>query len=164
MSRRNRAKPRLIEPDPVYGSVIIAELVNSVMKNGKKLIAQKIVYEAIDIMDQKLKNGQFAIQNNETAVDAVEVAVTRVMPILEVKPRRVGGANFQVPVEIRKKRSLTLAIRWIVTHSRKKSRGMSIALAGELIDSYNNTGVSIKKREDTHKMAEANKAFAHYKW
>ncbi len=154
--RRRRAEVRVVPPDPVYGEVLVTKMVNKIMWNGKKSIAQKIVYGAIDILAQK------------TGKDGIEVfkqAVENVKPIVEVRPRRIGGATYQVPVEVQEPRKTTLAIRWIVDVARsKKGKPMQEKLAEELLNAYNNTGAAIKKREDVHKMAEANRAFAHFRW
>lgn len=156
MPRRGNVPKRDVLPDPIYGSKVVTKLVNQIMLDGKKGIAQGIVYDAFNKMQEK------------TGQDAMEVfnqAMANVMPVLEVKARRVGGSNYQVPVEIRPERRQTLAIRWIVLNARKRSeREMSDKLANELLDAMNNTGGSVKKKEDTHRMAEANKAFAHYRW
>lgn len=156
MPRRGNVPKRDVLPDPVYGSKVVTKLINQIMQDGKKATAQTIVYDAFDIMKDKLKMEPIEIFNQ---------AMSNVMPVLEVKARRVGGANYQVPIEIRPERRQTLAIRWIVINTRKRSeRGMSRKLAAELMDAYNNTGGSVKKKEDTHRMAEANKAFAHFRW
>ena len=156
MPRRGNVPKRDVLPDPIYNSKVVTKLVNQIMLDGKKGIAQSIVYEAFNKMQEK------------TGQDAMEVfnqAMANVMPVLEVKARRVGGSNYQVPIEIRPERRQTLAIRWIVLNARKRSeREMSDKLANELMDAMNNTGGSVKKKEDTHRMAEANKAFAHYRW
>ena len=156
MPRRGNVPKRDVLPDPIYGSNVVTKLVNQIMLDGKKGIAQGIVYDAFNKMQQK------------TGQDAMEVfnqALANVMPVLEVKARRVGGSNYQVPIEIRPERRQTLAIRWIVLNARKRSeREMSDKLANELLDAMNNTGGSVKKKDDTHRMAEANKAFAHYRW
>ncbi len=156
MPRRGNVPKRDVLPDPIYGSKVVTKLVNQIMLDGKKGIAQGIVYDAFNKMQEK------------TGQDAMEVfnqAMANVMPVLEVKARRVGGSNYQVPIEIRPERRQTLAIRWIVINARKRSeREMSDRLANELLDAMNNTGGSVKKKEDTHRMAEANKAFAHYRW
>ena len=139
-----------------YGSKVVAKLINQIMLDGNKATAQKIVYDAFDMMKEKLGKEPMEIFNQ---------AMANVMPVLEVKARRVGGANYQVPIEIRPERRQTLAIRWIVINTRKRSeREMSKKLAAELMDAFNNTGGSVKKKEDTHRMAEANKAFAHFRW
>ncbi len=156
MPRRGSVPKRDVLPDPIYGSKVVTKLVNQIMVDGKKGIAQSIVYEAFDKM--KAKSGQ-------DAMDVFNQAMANVMPMLEVKARRVGGSNYQVPIEIRPERRQTLAIRWIVINARKRSeRDMSDKLANELLDAMNNTGGSVKKKEDTHRMAEANKAFAHFRW
>ena len=156
MPRRGNVPKRDVLPDPIYGSKVVTKLVNQIMLDGKKGIAQGIVYDAFNKMQEK------------TGQDAMEVfnqAMANVMPVLEVKARRVGGSNYQVPIEIRPERRQTLAIRWIVINARKRSeREMADKLANELLDAMNNTGGSVKKKEDTHRMAEANKAFAHYRW
>ena len=156
MPRKGNVPKREVLPDPVYGSIVVAKLINSIMLDGKKGTAQAIVYDAFTAMSEKL------------GVDAMEIfnqAMANVMPVLEVKARRVGGSNYQVPIEIRPERRQTLAIRWIVASARKRSdRDMSNKLASELMDAYNNAGGAVKKKEDTHRMAEANKAFAHYRW
>ena len=157
MPRRNSAVKKPVLPDPIFGSKTVTKLVNKVMESGKKGLAQRIVYGAFDIIKEK------------TGLEGVEVfnqALENVKPVLETKGRRVGGAMYQVPIEIRPERRETLAIRWIVTFSRKRTgeRGMEAKLAGEIMDAYNNTGASIKKRDELHRMAEANKAFSHYKF
>ncbi len=156
MPRRGGVPKRDVLPDPIYGSKVVTKLVNQVMLDGKKGTAQTIVYDAFTMMNEKL------------GIDALEIfnqALANVMPVVEVKARRVGGSNYQVPIEIRPERRQTLAIRWIVINARKRNdREMSVRLANELIDAYNNTGGAVKKKEDTHRMAEANKAFAHFRW
>ena len=157
MPRRNSAVKKDVLPDPIYNSKVVTKLVNQVMLSGKKGLAQRIVYGAFDIIKEK------------TDLDPLEVftqALENVKPVLETKSRRVGGATYQVPMEIRPDRRQTLAIRWLVTFARKRSgeRGMDAKLAGEIMDAYNNTGASIKRRDEMHRMAEANKAFAHFKW
>jgi small subunit ribosomal protein S7 len=157
MSRRRRAVKRETDPDPVYGSRILAKFINKVMMDGKKSTARRIVYEAVEKFSKRIKT--------ENPLEAFERALENAMPALEVKSRRIGGATYQVPVEIPQNRRLSMAMRWIITFSRAKpGRSMEEALAGELADCFNNQGTTIKKKEDTHKMAEANKAFAHYKW
>ncbi len=157
MSRRRRAVKREIEPDPVYGSRLVAKFVNKVMMSGKKSTARKVVYNAIEKFTKKIKV--------ENPLEAFERAIENAQPSLEVKSRRIGGATYQVPVEISPARRLAMAMRWIIIYSRAKpGRSMEDALAGELADCFNNQGSTIKKKEDTHKMAEANRAFAHYKW
>lgn len=156
MPRKGRAPKREILPDPIYNNKVVAKLVNSVMKDGKKGLAQKICYGAFDIIAEK---------TGKDALEVFETAMNNVMPLLEVKARRIGGSNYQVPIEVRPVRRQTLGIRWMLIAARKRSeRTMQERLANELIDASNNTGAAVKKREDTHKMAEANKAFAHYRY
>ena len=156
MPRRGNVPKREILPDPIYNSVLVTKLVNSIMLDGKKGVAQKVVYGAFDIIQEK------------TEKDALEVfrdALENIIPPLECKTRRVGGANYQVPMEVRPVRRQTLGLRWLTNYSRARSeRTMKERLAGEIMDAYNNAGNAVKKREDTHKMAEANKAFAHFRW
>jgi len=157
MARRNSAEKREVLPDPIYKSKVVTKLVNQVMQSGKKGLAQRIVYGAFNTIKEKMD------------LDALEVfttALENIKPVLETKSRRVGGATYQVPMEIRPERRQTLAIRWLVSFARKRSgeRGMDAKLAGEIMDAYNNTGASIKRRDEMHRMAEANKAFAHFKW
>ena len=140
----------------MYNSVLVTKLVNSIMLDGKKGVAQKVVYGAFDIIKEKTGN---------EPLDVFTQAMENIMPVLETKTRRVGGANYQVPMEVRPARRQTLALRWLTAYSRSRSeRTMAERLAGELMDAANNTGAAVKKREDTHKMAEANKAFAHFRW
>jgi len=156
MPRKGPVKKREIVPDPVYGNRLLTRLMNRVLTCGKKSVAEKIVYGALEIVEEKTKR---------KGIDIFEEALRNVMPVIETKPRRVGGATYQVPVEVRSDRRVSLAIRWIVTNSRKRSgHTMMERLAGELLDASNNTGASVKKKEDGHKMADANKAFAHYRW
>jgi small subunit ribosomal protein S7 len=156
MPRKGPVPKREVLPDPLYNSTLVTKFVNGVMWDGKKGIAQRIVYGAFDIIKEK---------TGKDPIEVFEQAIQNVMPILEVKSRRVGGANYQVPVEVAPARRQTLAIRWIIGYARKRGeKRMEERLAAELLDAANNTGASIKKREDTHKMAEANKAFAHYRW
>ena len=156
MSRRNAAQKRDVLPDPVYNSKVVTKLVNQIMLDGKRSIAQTICYDAFNIMAEKLGTDAMTIFNQ---------AMENVKPVLEVKARRVGGSTYQVPMEIRAARRQTLAIRWIVDAARKRSdRTMAAKLAGELMDAYNSTGNAFKKKEDVHRMAEANKAFAHYRY
>ena len=156
MPRRGNVPKREILPDPMYNSVLVTKLVNSIMLDGKKGVAQKVVYGAFDIIAEK------------TGKDALEVftaALENIMPTLEVKARRIGGATYQVPIEVRPNRRQTLGLRWLTQYSRARSeKTMKERLAGEIIDAANNLGSSVKKREDTHKMAESNKAFAHFRW
>ncbi len=157
MSRRRRAVKRQTAPDPIYSSVILAKFINKVMMGGKKSTARKIVYTALEQFAAKIKT--------ETPLQAFEQALENAKPSLEVKTRRIGGANYQVPVEIPGDRRAAMAMQWIITHSRSKpGRAMADALSSELADCYNNQGTTIKKKDDTHRMAEANKAFASYKW
>ena len=156
MPRRGNVAKRDVLPDPVYNDKVVTKLINQVMLDGKKGIAQGIVYEAFTTASQKVGS-----EPKEMFVQALN----NIMPMVEVKARRVGGANYQVPIEIRAERRQTLAIRWLVAAARKRSeREMSSRLAGELVDAFNNTGSAVKKKEDTHRMAEANKAFAHYRF
>ena len=156
MPRRNGVPKRDVLPDPVYGSKVITKLVNQIMLDGKNGTAQAIVYDAFDIVKEKL---------NLEPLDVFNQALENVKPLLEVKARRVGGSTYQVPMEIRPDRRQTLAIRWLVMFSRKRSeKTMKEKLAGELMDAYNNAGASVKRKEEMHRMAEANKAFAHYRW
>ena len=157
MPRRNSAVKKDVLPDPIYGNKVVTKLTNQVMLSGKKGLAQRIVYGSFDIIKEKM---------GAEPLDIALAAIENVKPMLETKGRRVGGATYQVPMEIRPERRQTLAIRWIVNNARKRSgeRNMDEKLAGELMDAYNNTGASIKKRDEMHRMAEANKAFAHYKW
>ena len=156
MPRKGPAKKRELQPDPVYGSKLLARFTNRLLLDGKKSIAEKIVYESLRIIEEK---------TNKNGLDVFEQAIRNVMPVLEVRPRRVGGATYQVPIEVRSDRRTSLAIRWMVTYARKRSgRTMVDRLVGELMDAANNTGASVKKKEESHKMAEANRAFAHYRW
>ena len=157
MSRRNRAVKRDVLPDPMYNSTVVTKLVNQVMLDGKKGIAFGIVYSAFDIIKEKMNAEPMTIFNQ---------ALENIKPVLETKSRRVGGATYQVPMEIRPDRRQTLAIRWLVMFARKRSgeKDMDQKLAAEILDAYNNAGGAIKKKEEMHRMAEANKAFAHFKW
>jgi small subunit ribosomal protein S7 len=156
MPRRGPVPPREILPDPVYGDKLVAKLINKVMKDGKKSKAEKIVYGAFEIIKEKL---------GEDPLKVFHKAVENVKPIMEVRPRRVGGATYQVPMEVNERRQIHLALKWIVEAARARSeRGMVNKLANELIDAYNERGGAFKKKEDVHRMAEANKAFAHYRW
>ena len=156
MPRRGNVPKREILPDPVYNSVLVTKLINSIMLDGKKGVAQKVVYGAFDIIKEKTGN---------EPLDVFTQAMENIMPVLETKTRRVGGANYQVPMEVRPARRQTLGLRWLTAYSRARGeRTMAERLAGELMDAANNTGAAVKKREDTHKMAEANKAFAHFRW
>ncbi|MCI8405838.1 MAG: 30S ribosomal protein S7 [Oscillospiraceae bacterium] len=154
--RRGNVAKRDVLPDPLYKSKQVTRLINSIMLDGKKGVAQKIVYGAFEIVAEK---------SGKDALEVFEQAMENVMPVLEVKARRVGGATYQVPVEVRPERRQTLGLRWLTSYSRSRGeRTMRERLAGELLDASNGTGGACKKREDTHKMAEANKAFAHYRW
>jgi ribosomal protein S7, bacterial/organelle len=154
--RKRRAVKRDVLADPIYNSKLVTRLINNVMYDGKKGVAQKIVYGAFDIVQEK---------TGRDPLEVFEEAMENVMPVLETKTRRVGGANYQVPMEVRAERRQTLGLRWISTYSRARSeKTMKERLAGEIMDAVNGAGGAFKKREDTHKMAEANKAFAHYRW
>ena len=156
MPRRGSIAKRDVLPDPLYNSKLVTRLINNIMYDGKKGVAQKIVYGAFEIVQDK---------TGKDPLEVFEQAMENIMPVLEVKARRVGGANYQVPIEIRPERRQTLAIRWLVINTRKRSeREMANRLAAELMDAYNNTGGTVKKKEDTHRMAEANKAFAHFRF
>ena len=157
MSRRRTIEKRPIDPDPRFNSVLVAKFTNGLMERGKKSLAQRILYDAMDVVQDKVKD--------DDPLTIFEGAMENVRPRVEVKSRRVGGATYQVPVEVRPERRNALAIRWIISFSKGRSgQTMSDKLAAELLDAYNNRGASIKKKDDTHKMAEANKAFAHYRW
>jgi len=157
MSRRRRSFKRRSVPDPIYQSVTLSKFINKVMYGGKKSVARRIVYRALDQFAQKIKT--------DNPLELFEKALENAKPSLEVKTRRIGGANYQVPVEIPGDRRTAMAMQWIIANSRSKpGRNMEEALANELMDCYNNQGATIKKKDDTHRMAEANKAFAHYKW
>lgn len=154
--RKRRAIKRDVLPDPIYNSKVVTKLVNQIMQDGKKGTAQRILYEAFDIIKEKTGKDPIEVYNN---------ALENIKPALEVKTRRVGGSNYQVPIEVSDDRAQTLALRWLVNYSKlRNGRGMAEKLAFEIIDAANETGGAVKKREDTHKMAEANKAFAHYRW
>ena len=156
MPRRGRIAKRDVLPDPMYNSKLVTRLINNIMLDGKKGVAQKIVYGAFEIVNEK---------TGKDALEAFNEALENIMPVLEVKSRRVGGATYQVPMEVRPERRQTLGLRWITAYSRNRSeKTMKERLAGEIMDALNNTGGACKKREDTHKMAEANKAFAHFRW
>ena len=156
MPRRGNVAKRDVLPDPMYNSKLVTRLINNIMYDGKKGVAQKIVYEAFEIVEEKTGNN---------ALEGFEQAMENVMPSLEVKARRVGGANYQVPIEVRPERRQTLGLRWMASYSRLRSeKTMKERLAGEILDALNGAGGAAKKRDDTHKMAEANKAFAHYRW
>ena len=156
MPRKGKTPERKVLPDPVYGSVNVAKLINSIMLDGKKGVAQSIVYEAFDIV--KAETG-------EDPLEVFDKAMNNIMPVMEVKARRVGGANYQVPMEVREARRKTLGLRWLTQYTRARGeKTMAQRLAKEIIDASNETGASVKKKEDTHRMAEANKAFAHYRF
>ena len=156
MPRKGPVPKRDVLPDPVYHSKTVTKFINKVMLSGKKSVAQRVVYDAFDTIREK---------TGQDPLEVFETALRNVMPVLEVKARRVGGANYQVPVEVRPDRRMTLGIRWLVSYARLRGeKTMDASLSAELMDAANNTGAAIKKKEDTHKMAEANKAFAHYRW
>ena len=156
MPRRSGVPKRDVLPDPVYNSKVVTKVVNQIMLDGKKGLAQEIVYGAFDIIKEK---------TGQEPIEVFNQAINNIIPVLEVKTRRVGGSNYQVPMEIRPERRQTLAIRWLVSYARARSeRDMCQRLAGELMDAYNSTGGAFKKKEDVHRMAEANRAFAHYRW
>jgi len=154
--RRGFIAKREVLPDPLYASTVVTRLINNIMLDGKKGVAQKIVYGAFEIVKEK---------TDKDPLEVFKLAMDNIMPVLEVKARRVGGATYQVPMEVRPERKQTLGLRWLTLYSRQRSeKTMKERLAAEIIDAMNNTGASVKKREDTHKMAEANRAFAHYRW
>lgn len=156
MSRRRAAESRSILPDPKYGDQVLAKFINMIMRSGKKSVAEKIVYGALNEIQEKKK---------VDALDVFNKALENVRPIVEVRSRRVGGATYQIPIEVRTDRSQTLAMRWLVDSAKKRGeKNMGLRLAGELLDAADNRGAAMKKKEDTHKMAEANKAFSHYRW
>jgi small subunit ribosomal protein S7 len=156
MPRRRVVTNREILPDPIYNSKVVSKFINAIMQHGKKSVAAKLCYDAFDVIKSKTGNDPLKVFKS---------ALENVKPVVEVKSRRVGGATYQVPVDIRPQRKMALAFRWIIGYAQARGeRKMSEKLAGELLDAANNTGSSIKKKEDTHKMAEANKAFAHYRW
>ena len=157
MSRRRRAEKREVLPDPKFGDLVVTKFMNSIMYEGKKAVAETIVYGAMDILGAKRKEAE--------PLETFHAALDNVAPSVEVRSRRVGGATYQVPVEVRPERRRALAIRWLVTAARNRGENtMTEKLAGELLDAANNRGAAVKKREDTHKMAEANRAFSHYRW
>lgn len=156
MSRRHRAEKREVNPDPKFNDLIVSKFMNSIMKQGKKSVAERIVYGALDKMQTKARSNP---------VQLFHQALENVMPAVEVRSRRVGGATYQVPVEVRNERRQALAIRWLITAARSRNENtMEERLSAELLDAANNRGTAVKKREDTHKMAEANRAFSHYRW
>ncbi len=154
--RKRKAEKRDVLPDSIYHSKLVTKLINQIMLDGKKGTAQKILYEAFEIVEQK---------TNRPAMEVFQEALENITPALEVKSRRVGGSNYQVPIEVSDERGQALALRWLINYAKNRSgKGMATKLANEIIDAANGTGGAVKKREDTHKMAEANKAFAHYRW
>ncbi len=154
--RKRRAEKRFIKPDPKYNDVLVAKFINYIMWDGKKSITRKVVYDSFDLIEKKTK---------QNPLDVMKKAVSNVQPLVEVRSRRVGGATYQVPMEVRPERRIALAFRWIRTYSRdRKDKSMAAKLAAELIAASNGEGSSVKKKEDTHRMAEANKAFAHFRW
>ena len=156
MPRRGHISKRDVLPDPLYNDKIVTKLINNVMYDGKKSVGQRIVYGAFEILREK---------TGKDPLEVFETAMNNIMPVLEVKARRIGGATYQVPIEVRPDRRQALGMRWLIDYARKRGeKTMKERLAGELLDAANTTGSSVKKREDTHKMAEANKAFAHYRW
>ena len=156
MPRKGSVPKREILPDPMYGNAVVTKLINNIMLDGKKGVAQRIVYDAFSMIEKQM---------DKDPVEVFEKAMNNIMPVLEVKARRVGGANYQVPVEVRTDRRQTLGLRWLVKYTRGRGeKYMYERLAKEIMDAYNETGASVKKKEDTHKMAEANRAFAHYRW
>ena len=156
MPRRGQISKRDVLPDPMYNSKLVTKLINNIMYDGKRGVAQKIVYDAFKIVEEK---------SGKNALEAFQEALNNVMPVLEVKARRIGGSTYQVPMEVREDRRQTLGLRWIRTYSRNRSeRTMAEKLAGEIVDAINSTGGAFKKKEETHRMAEANRAFAHYRW
>ena len=156
MPRKGSVPKRDVLPDPIHNSKLVTKLINKIMLDGKRGTAQRILYSAFDIVQER---------SGRDAIEVFEEAINNIMPVLEVKARRVGGSNYQVPVEVRPERRTTLGFRWLVNYSRRRGETtMEERLANEILDAANNTGGAVKKREDTHKMAEANKAFAHYRW
>ncbi len=156
MSRKGRVAKRDVLPDPVYNSKTISKLINNIMLDGKKGVAQNILYDAFNKVEEK---------TGKPAMEVFDQAINNIMPVLELKVRRIGGANYQVPVEVSSERRMTLGLRWLVNYSRlRNEKTMVDRLANEIVDASNGTGASVKKKEDTHKMAEANKAFAHFRW
>ncbi|OCL27843.1 30S ribosomal protein S7 [Orenia metallireducens] len=157
MMRKNRAQVREITPDPIYNSKLVSRFINSIMIDGKKSLAEKIFYDAMTTVQEKVEE--------DDAMEILKTALNNVMPVLEIKSKRVGGANYQVPVEVSNRRRVTLGLRWIVDAARKRSeRTMVERFANEIVDAYNEQGGAFKKKEEVHRMAEANKAFAHYRW
>ncbi|MBQ3308885.1 MAG: 30S ribosomal protein S7 [Aeriscardovia sp.] len=156
MSRKGPAKKHIVQPDPLYGSTVVAQLINKILLDGKKSVAEKIVYSALDMVKAK---------TDQEPVAVLKRALDNIRPTLEVRSRRVGGATYQVPVEVRPARANTLSLRWLTDYSRlRREKTMAERLANEILDASNGLGAAVKRREDTHKMAEANRAFAHYRW
>ena len=156
MARRNRASKRYVEPDVKFNSQLVASFINKLMVNGKKTLAASIFYDALDISEKRTK---------KPGIDTFEQAIKNATPLIEVRPRRVGGATYQIPLEVRPERRRSLAIRWLVSSARARTgKSMAEKLAAEFMDAANNQGATVKRREDTHRMAEANRAFAHYRW
>jgi small subunit ribosomal protein S7 len=156
MSRRRKSERREVNPDPRFGSEMLARFVNMIMSSGKKSVAERVVYGALDRIETK---------TSQDSLEVLSKALENVQPVVEVKSRRVGGATYQVPIEVRPARRMALGMRWIIDAARKRGeKGMVLKLAGELLDAHENRGSAVKKREDTHRMAEANKAFSHYRW
>jgi small subunit ribosomal protein S7 len=156
MSRRHRAEKREINPDPKFGDIVVTKFMNSIMYDGKKSVAERIVYGAFDVVEDKTR---------ENPIEVFHAALENVMPQVEVRSRRVGGATYQVPVEVRADRRQALAIRWLISAARNRNETTMVdRLSGELLDAANNRGTAVKKREDTHRMADANRAFSHYRW
>jgi small subunit ribosomal protein S7 len=156
MPRRNRPPKRKVVPDARYNSVLVSQFINALMKDGKKSTASRIMYDAMDIMEERMKR---------QPLEVLEEATRNVSPVLEVKPRRVGGSTYQIPVEVPPRRQISLAMRWLLAAAHNRpGKSMAEKLASELMDAVNGTGTAVKKREDTHRMAEANRAFAHYRW
>ncbi len=154
--RKNRADLRTVDPDPIYNNVVVTKMINKLMLNGKKSLSESIFYDSMDIISERTE---------DQGIEVLKKAIENVGPVLEVKSRRVGGSNYQVPIEVNDRRRLSLAIRWIVESARKRGeRTMTDRFANELIDAANSTGGAVKKREEVHRMAEANRAFAHYRW
>lgn len=154
--RKKRAEKRYIKPDPKFNDLLVAKFINYMMWSGKKTTARQMIYDSFDVIEKR---------TSKPAMEVFQRAINNVQPLVEVRSRRVGGATYQVPMEVRPERRIALAFRWIRTNSRaKKEKSMAVKLASEIISAYNNEGSSVKKKEDTHRMAEANKAFAHYKW
>ncbi len=154
--RKRRAEKRYIKPDPKFNDLLVAKFINAIMYDGKKSVARKVVYDSFDLIEQKTK---------KKGLEVFKKAISNVQPLVEVRSRRVGGATYQVPMEVRPERRIAVAFRWLKTFARKRNeKSMSSRLAGEIISAFNNEGSAVKKKEDTHKMADANKAFAHFKW